>query len=155
MLDILHRPHSKMPNIIQSTNKVLIVIVLVLLILAVVCIYLFIEKLSSNSNSKKVGAEFKDVGPFQQYWLDPYAYDPYFAKDIYIVPGQARLAHNVNTKDYDNSYLPYESAIPAVDVLRANANNQKNNNKILPPSYYTQVIRHNTTPYSEPMIKSL
>jgi len=132
-----------------STNKVLIAI---LLILAVVCIYLFIEKTSSNS--KKVGAEFKDVGPFQQYWLDPYAYDPYFAKDIYIVPGQARLAHNVNTKDYDNSYLPYESAIPAVDVLRANSHNQKNNSKILPPSYYTQVIRHNTTPYSAPVILS-
>ena len=133
-----------------STNKVLITI---LLILAVVCIYLFVVK--SSFNSEKVGAGFKDVGPFQQYWLDPYAYDPYFAKDIYIVPGQARLAHNVNTKDYDNSYLPYESAIPAVDVLRANANNQKNNKKILPPSYYTQVIRHNTTPYSAPMIKSL
>jgi hypothetical protein len=127
-----------MSNIRLSTNKVLIVI---LSVLVVVCIYWFVEK----TNSKKVGAGFKDVGPFQQYWLDPYAYDPYFAKDIYIVPGQARLAHNVNTKDYDNSYLPYESAIPAVDVLRAN--NQQNNGKILPPSYYTQVIRHNTTPY--------
>lgn len=149
-----------MPTTRPSANTLLIVI---LLVLAVVCIYLFIEK--SSSDSKKVGARFKDVGPFQQYWLDPYANDPYFAKDIYIVPGQARLAHNVNTKDYDNSYLPYESAIPAVDVLRANAHNQKNNGNILPPSYYTQVIRHNTlltntiglgntTPYSEPVVVS-
>jgi len=135
-----------MVNLTLATNKILLGIVL---ILAVVCIYLFVE----SSNVDKTG--FKDVGPFQQYWLDPYAYDPFFAKDIYIVPGQARLAHNVNTKDYDNSYLPYESAIPAVDVLRANAHNQKNNGTILPPSYYSQVIRHNTTPYSEPMIKSL
>jgi len=137
-----------MANLTLITNKILLGIVL---ILAVVCIYLFVE--NSGSNAYKTG--FKDVGPFQQYWLDPYAHNPYFAKDIYIVPGQARLAHNVNTKDYDNSYLPYESAIPAVDVLRANAHNQKNNGTILPPSYYTQVIRHNTTPYSEPIIKSL
>ena len=143
------------PNTRQSANTLLIVI---LLILAVVFIYLFIEKVSSNSNSKKVGTGFKDVGPFQQYWLDPYANDPYFAKDIYIVPGQARLAHNVNTKDYDNSYLPYESAIPAIDVLRANTHNQKqnpqNNSTILPPSYFTQVIRHNSTPYSAPVVVS-
>jgi len=144
-----------MPNTRPSTNKILIVI---LSVLAVVCIYLFIKNYSSSSNAKKVGAEFKDVKPFQQYWLDPYAYDPYFAKDIYIVPGQARLSHNVNTKDYDNSYLPYESSIPAIDVLRANTynqkNNQKNNSKILPPSYFTQVIRHNTTPYSSPVVVS-
>ncbi len=129
-----------------SSNKVLFGI---LLLLVVVCIYLFV----SGTYSKEDKTGFKDVGPFQQYWLDPYAYDPYFAKDIYIVPGQARLAHNINTKEYDNSYLPYESAIPAVDVLRANKNN-KNNGKILPPSYYTQVIRHNTTPYSQPVVVS-
>ena len=123
-----------------SSNKVLCA---VLLLLVVICIYLF----TSSSNSKKDKTGFKDVGPFQQYWLDPYAYDPYFAKDIYIVPGQARLAHNLNTKEYDNSYLPYESSIPAVDVLRAN-------NKILPPSYYTQVIRNNTTPFSKPVVLS-
>ena len=118
-------------------------LIVVICILAVVCIYI----IWNNSNSAGDKNKFKDVGPFQQYWLDPYAYDPYFAKDIYIVPGQAKLAHNLNTKEYDNSYLPYESAIPAVDVLRAN-------NKILPPSYYTQVIRHNTTPYSMPVVSS-
>lgn len=136
-----------MANIGQSANKILIAIFLILI---VVCIYLLV-----SSTNKKDNNRFKDVGPFQQYWLDPYAYNPYFAKDIYIVPGSgnARLAHNVNTKDYDNSYLPYESAIPAVDVLRAN--NQKNNSILLPPSYYTQVIRHNTTPFSEPIIKSI
>jgi hypothetical protein len=127
-----------------SSNKVLFA---TFLLLAVFCIYVFI----SDANSKKDKTGFKDVGPFQQYWLDPYAYDPNFAKDIYIVPGQARLPHNLNTKEYDNSYLPYESAIPAVDVLRAN---NKNNGKILPPSYYTQVIRHNTTPYSAPVVLS-
>jgi hypothetical protein len=125
-----------------SSNKILFV---VLLFLAVVCIYLFTSSSNSNSNGGKTG--FKDVGPFQSYWLDPYAYNPAFAKDIYVVPGQARLAHNVNTIEYDNSYLPYEGAVPAVDVLRAN-------NTILPPSYYSQVIRHNTTPYSSPIVVS-
>jgi hypothetical protein len=131
-----------MINTIKLSGKVFYVI---LFCLVVVCIYLFVS--NSNSNNYKTG--FKDVGPFQQYWLDPYAYDPYFAKDIYIVPGQARLAHNLNTNEYDSSYLPYESAIPAIDVLRAN---NKNNGKILPPSYFTQVIRHNTTPYSQPIV---
>ena len=138
-----------MVNTSSTTNKILIAI---FLLLAVVCIYSFL----SGTNSNLAGDKFKNVGPFQQYWLDPYAYNPYFAKDIYMVPGSgnARLAHNVNTKEYDNSYLPYESAIPAVDVLRANASSN-NSSKILPPSYYTQVIRHNTTPYSVPVVKTL
>jgi hypothetical protein len=109
--------------------------------LVIGCIYLL------NTNQQADKTDFKDVGPFQQYWLDPYAYNPNFANDIYIVPGQARLSHNMNTTEYDNSYLPYEGSVPAVDVLRAN-------NNILPPSYYTQVIRHNTSPYSIPVIKS-
>lgn len=111
-------------------------------IIAVICIYIIWNNSEGDTN------KFKDVGSFQQYWLDPYVNDRYFAKDIYIVPGQARLAHNMNTTEYDNSYLPYESAIPAVDVLRAN-------NKILSPSYYSQVIRHNTTPYSVPGVKTI
>ena len=131
---------------INLSPRVLCLILLILVLIQVV-VYIYLIMYSSNSKTDKTG--FKDVGPFQQYWLDPYAHDPYFAKDIYIVPGQAQLAHNVNTKEYDSSYLPYESAIPAIDVLRAN---NKNNSKILPPSYYTQVIRHNTTPYSAPVI---
>ena len=127
-----------MANLSPTMNKIIIAI---LIILAVVGLYLF----ATGSSTKS--ARFKDVGPFQQYWLDPFAYNPYFAKDIYIVPGQAKLAHNVNSTEYDNSYLPYEGVVPAVDVLRAN-------NKILPPSYYTQVIRHNTTPYSAPVVVS-
>ena len=122
----------------MQTNK-LLVLTITLLVISV-CIYLL-----ATGNWKADKISFKDVGPFQQYWLDPYAYNPYFASDIYIVPGQARLAHNVNTTEYDNSYLPYEGAVPAVDVLRAN-------NKILPPSYYTQVIRHNTSPGSVPVV---
>jgi len=61
-----------MANLTLITNKILLGIVL---ILAVVCIYLFVE--NSGSNADKTG--FKDVGPFQQYWLDPYAHNPYFA----------------------------------------------------------------------------
>jgi hypothetical protein len=113
-----------------TTSK--IVICLLALSLALICIYIIASSLYSKP------ASFKDVGHFQQYLQDSYE-NPYFAKDIYIVPGQARLAHNVNTKTYDNSYLPYENAVPAIDVLRAN---QKN----LPPSYYSQVIRHNIMP---------
>lgn len=119
-----------------TTNKIVICL---LLTLAFGCIYVIASSLYSKP------ASFKDVKTFQQYWLDPYANNPYFAKDIYIVPGQARLSHNINTKNYDNSYLPYESAVPAIDVLRANQNN-KNNEKNLQPSYYSQVIRHNTMP---------
>jgi hypothetical protein len=61
----------------------------------------------------------------------------YFAPDIYIVPGQAKLNHNFYTPDY----LPYESGIPSIDVLRANK-------QIQPPSYMEQYIEHNTTPFS-------
>lgn len=69
-------------------------------------------------------AKFTNINPTIQNYLvvkKPINI-PYFAKDIYTMPGQARLAHNVNTKNYNNSYLPYESAIPAIDVLRANTN---------------------------------
>jgi hypothetical protein len=69
------------------------------------------------------------------------ANEPYFAPDIYIVPSTAKLAHNKFTPDY----MPFESAIPAIDILRAN-------NQLQTPSYLKQVILHNTNPYSSRMI---
>lgn len=67
--------------------------------------------------------------------------EPYFAPDIYIVPSTAKLAHNKYTPDY----MPFESAVPAIDVLRAN-------NQLEPPSYLKQVMLHNTNPYSSRMV---
>ena len=126
-------------------NKLDIIIISGFLIFLLVGIYYF---LGSSRNGK---TNFIDIYDNNQYYLNVQGCknvnNPYFAKDIYIVPGQGKLAHNINTVKYDNSYLPYEGAVPAVDVLRAN-------NKILPPSYYTQVIRHNTTPYSAPVVLS-
>jgi len=65
--------------------------------------------------------------------------ESYFANDIYLVPGQAKLGHNSYTSDY----LPYESSIPAIDVLRANGQLQQI------PQYLKQYLTQNTTPYSQ------
>jgi hypothetical protein len=84
------------------------------LIIILLCIALYILFINSFSKTNKC----KVFEPFNKYYLQ----EPYFAKDIYIVPGQAKLAHNKDTANdsYTSDYLPYESAIPAIDVLRAN-----------------------------------
>ena len=113
-------------------NKVIkLLIIVIILILAVIVCY---NILTEYGNRKK---KFKDVGPFQQYWLDPFAYH-YFTRDLYSIKGQVKLPYDLYTPEY----MPYESAIPAVDVLRAN-------NHILPTSYFLQYKSDNTTPYSK------
>lgn len=42
---------------------------------------------------------------------------------------------------YSNSYLPFETAVPALDVLRANKNS-------ITPKYFNQYLEQNTTPYA-------
>ena len=104
-------------------------IVIVSIIVSVIALCIFYQNKTNTENG------FNNALSYNQY-----RFEPYFSPDIYIVPGQAKLGHNVQTSD-TSDYLPYESAIPAVDVLRANK-------QILPPNYYSQVIKHNTTPYS-------
>lgn len=59
---------------------------------------------------------------------------PYFNMDIYSVPGSKADPYML----YGSGYLPYESNIPAVDVLRSNTI----------PAYYKQYIKKNTNPLS-------
>ena len=57
----------------------------------------------------------------------------YFNNDIYSMPG------TLNPTIIDIGIMPYESAVPAIDILRAN-------NKPILPSYYNQYLRKNITP---------
>jgi len=113
----------------------------ILFIFVLLCIYVFVN----ISNKKK---ELTNITSRQQYQLGSDINQIHFAKDVYIAPGQAKLAHNINTKLYDNSYIPYESSIPSIDVLRAN-----NQNQISLPSYFKQYLQLNTTPFSNSLIK--
>ena len=104
----------------------------VIIVLAVGIIYVYQNKNNST---------FKDVGSYQQYFLDPLAYNPNnpnnFNNSIYSLPGSTADPYML----YGTGYMPYESAVPAVDVMRAN------NNKVL-PQYYMQYLRENTTPFA-------
>ena len=102
-------------------------------------LYLIINYLYSSNS-------FKDVGPYQQYYLDPLSNDPnYFNKSLYSVPGckanpKVMFGNNTNV-------LPMESNIPSIDVLRAHANmNPKTCNKYVIPAYSQQYIDMNTSP---------
>ena len=102
-------------------------------------LYLAINYLYSSNS-------FKDVGPYQQYYLDPRSYDPnYFNKSLYSVPGckaNPKVMFGNNT-----TVLPMESNIPSIDVLRAHANmNPKTCNKYIIPAYSQQYIDMNTSP---------
>ena len=104
-------------------------------------LYLLINYLYSSNS-------FKDVGPYQQYYLDPLSYDPkYFNKSLYSVPGckaNPKVMYGNNT-----TVLPMESNIPSIDVLRAHANmNPKTCNKYVIPAYSQQYIDMNTSPIS-------
>ena len=102
--------------------------IFVIIVLAVGIIYV--------SQNKK-NSTFKDVGPYQQYFLDPLAYNPNFNNSIYSLPGSTADPYML----YGAGYMPYESAVPAVDVMRAN-------NKQVLPQYYIQYLRENTTPFA-------
>ena len=112
-----------------------IISIFVIIILAVGIIYV-----SQNKNN----STFKDIGPYQQYFLDPLAYNPNnlnnlnnLNNSIYSLPGSTADPYML----YGAGYMPYESAVPAVDVMRAN-------NKQVLPQYYMQYLRENTTPFA-------
>ena len=113
-----------------STNLIIIISLFLITLLIGLIYSNTIKNQSANSRLDNNKAAFSNIVG----WMPS---TPYFAPDIYIVPGQAKLAHNKYTPDY----MPYESAIPAIDVLRAN-------NQLQAPSYLQQVWDHNTTPYS-------
>ena len=102
-------------------------------------LYLLINYLYSSNS-------FKDVGSYQQYYLDPRSYKPkYFNKDLYSVPG-CKASPNVI---YGEDTLPMESNVPSIDMLKAHANmNPKTCNKYVIPSYSQQYIDMNTSPIS-------
>jgi len=85
-----------------------------------VIIYSLLKNISSNSNQNN----FANI---------PIGY---FNFDIYSVPGTKMDPYVL----YGPGYLPYESNVPSVDILRANGSK----NSI--PAYYKQYIKHNTSP---------
>lgn len=72
-------------------------------------------------------------------------------KSLNIVPNE--LLDSYNNKEYleglsanpfrfySNSYLPFETAVPAIDVLRANKNSIR-------PKYFNQYLEENTSPFA-------
>lgn len=92
---------------------------------------------------------FKDVGPFNYYWLDPAAYNPniegpYFNSGIYSVPGISNYNMGNFSNPDNNVYMPYESMVPAIDVLRANK-------ELNYSDYYKQYLNKNITPFTSRM----
>jgi hypothetical protein len=90
-------------------------------IVGVCIVYMLITK-NTSSNSKH--NNFANI---------PYGYLNF---DIYSVPGTKMDPYIL----YGPGYLPYESNVPAVDILRANGS------KKTIPAYYKQYINHNTSP---------
>lgn len=108
-------------------------------LLAVILILIFILAAIYFCSSQNIFSKFKDVGPFQQYYLDPLVnHPPYFNNSIYSMPGSTGDPYML----YGPGYMPYEGNVPAVDVMRAN------NQRVL-PAYYKQYLQQNITPYAE------
>ena len=107
----------------------LCIVIFALVIGLVISYFYIIQNKSSN---------FKDISPYQQYLLDPVIYNPfYFNNSLYSVPGSTADPYML----YGAGYMPYESAVPAVDVMRTG-------NKQILPSYYEQYLKQNTTPFA-------
>jgi len=107
--------------------------------------YIYITQNKNNS-------AFKHIAPYQQYLPPTIPYNPYyFNNSLYSVPGSTADPYML----YGAGYMPYESAVPAIDVIRAKPythkrlwDNNKNNNKKILPEYYKQYLRQNTTPFA-------
>jgi hypothetical protein len=65
-------------------------------------------------------------------------YNPYFNNAIYSMPGTIDDPYML----YGSGYMPYESAVPAVDILRAGNSNSRI------PAYYKQYLEKNITPFA-------
>lgn len=63
--------------------------------------------------------------------------NPYFDNSIYTIPGSIGNPNVI----FGASYMPYESMVPAIDVLRANKS-------VVYPKYYKQYLAKNITPLS-------
>jgi len=107
----------------SARNKISVVALIGLLISIFVIIYSLLKNISSN-NKKKNFANIP-IG--------------YFNNDVYSVPGTKMDPYVL----YGPGYLPYESNVPAVDILRANGS------KNPVPAYYKQYINHNTSPLAD------
>ena len=104
----------------SARNKISFVALIGLVISIFVSIYSLLKNISSNSKHNN----FANI---------PYGYLNF---DIYSVPGTKMDPYIL----YGPGYLPYESNVPAVDILRANGS------KKTMPAYYKQYINHNTSP---------
>lgn len=61
----------------------------------------------------------------------------YFNPALYSLPGTV----GINQKYYSSGYMPYESAVPAIDTLRAGTSG-------IQPIYYKQYLDKNITPFA-------
>jgi hypothetical protein len=109
---------------------VIFLFVIFVLVIGLVISYVYIIQNKSSN--------FKDVSPYQEYLLDPVEYNSfYFNNSLYSIPGSTADPYML----YGAGYMPYESAVPAVDVMRTG--DKKNL-----PSYYKQYLKQNTTPFA-------
>jgi hypothetical protein len=99
-----------------------------LLILAIVYLWLFQNETTTFTNK----ALYNQYNQYNQY-------NPYFNNAIYSMPGTIGDPYIL----YGSGYMPYESAVPAVDVLRTGNSNSRI------PSYYKQYFEHNITPFAK------
>jgi hypothetical protein len=112
----------------------------IIIVIVLVVGYIYITQNKNNS-------AFKHIAPYQQYLPPTIPYNPYyFNNSLYSVPGSTADPYML----YGAGYMPYESAVPAIDVIRAKPYTYKrlwDNNKKILPEYYKQYLRQNTTPF--------
>jgi len=129
----------------------IIIIFVIFFVISILAVDLFYIYISKNKSELKIN-NFKDVAPYQQYLLDPMVYNPSYINSLEVQQSQAQALYNVpgSTADpymlYSGGYMPYESVVPAIDVMRVNANISQN--KLITPAYYNQYVKQNTTPFA-------
>ena len=94
-----------------SLQKIIVLFLVIVVILGVAYFLLFQNKTSKFGN------------------ID----NPYFNNALYSIPG------TISVPNVSNVYLPYEGAIPAIDILRANNTSS---------AYYNQYLVQNITPFA-------
>ena len=109
------------------TNLLLCILLSLLLILAIVYLLVFQNK-TTTFTTKALH------NPYNRY-----SNNRYFNPAIYSMPGTIGDPYML----YGSGYMPYESAVPAIDVLRAGSNNSRI------PAYYKQYLEKNITPFTK------
>lgn len=107
------------------TNLLLCLLLCILLILAIVYLWVF----QNETTTFTTKALHNTYNP----------YNPYFNPAIYSMPGTIGDPYML----YGSGYMPYESAVPAVDILRAGNSNSRI------PAYYKQYLEKNITPFTK------